>query len=306
MDAAGRLLVESYHYRAHEPPSWERPAPREQPQRWGGFYESSGDSQQSSAEILAYAALWRVAVGKFRFDVVVSPRYARQGMGRRLFELVIHEAKRADAVTLQARACDNSVETLAFLARRGFVETMRMRGFVLDLTAVDTSSPITATDLATLPGVSAAAVSPMQITDPGFWNKLVDLQEAAREGWPDPDPGGPVVRAQAIELRSMLMPSAEPPIAFFVASHRDQFVGYSALIRRRATTEAQFAATAVRPGLRGRGLGTALRARCLAVARAAGYDTVHSASGNDALIRINARFGFRETHCEVRFVRRLQ
>ena len=47
-------------------------------------------------------------------------------------------------------------------------------------------------------------------------------------------------------------------------------------------------------------------ARCLLVGRGAGYDTVHSISGNDALIRINRRFGFRETYCEVRLVRRLK
>jgi GNAT superfamily N-acetyltransferase len=305
-EAAGRLLVESYPYRGHEPRSWHRPAPKEQPRRWGAFHQSAVDSQQSSPEIIAYAALWKVEGEKFRFDVVVSPRYVRHGLGRRLFDVVLHEARVADAATLQARASDNCVEALAFLARREFVETMRMRGFVLDLTTADTRAFIAATNVATPAGVSIAAVTPEQAADSRFWSKLLDLQEAAREGWPDPDPGGPVTPVQPTEFRSMFMASTELPVAFFVASCEDQFVGYSALLRQHATREARFAATAVHPGVRRQGLSTALRARCLVVAQAAGCTTVRSASGNDALIRSNARFGFKETYCEVRLVRRLK
>jgi GNAT superfamily N-acetyltransferase len=246
-----------------------------------------------------------MAAQKCRFDVVVSPRHVRQGLGRRLFDMVLDEARQIGAATLQARACDHAVEALAFLARREFVETMRMRGFALDLTTVDMPSLVAATRLAAAPGVSIAAVSPAQAVDPGFWTKLADLQDAAREGWPDPDPGGPVTPCQPDELRSMLMPSSGPPVAFFVASCRDRFVGYSVLIRRDATGEAQFALTAVHPGARGQGVGTTLRSQCLVVARAAGYTVVRSASGNDALIRMNARFGFRETYCEIRLVRRV-
>src|SRR4029453_16304923 len=119
-EAAGRLLVESYPYRGHEPPSWQRPAPSEQPRRWGAFYQSAVDSQQSSPVILAYAALWRVEGEKFRFVVVVGPRYLRRGLGRRLFDIVLDEARLAGAATLQARTCDHCVEAMAFLARREF------------------------------------------------------------------------------------------------------------------------------------------------------------------------------------------
>ena len=238
--------------------------------------------------------------------MVVTPVTSAMASGRRLFDLVLDEARLADAATLQARTCDHCVEAMAFLARREFVETMRMRGFVLDVTTADTRALVATTNQAPPTGVSIAAVTPEQAADSRFWAMLADLQEAAREGWPEPDPGGPVTPVQPTELRSMLMPSGGRPVAFVVASSEDQFVGYSALVRRRGSGEAQFAATAVRPGVRGQGLGTGLRARCLVVAGAAGCTTVRSASGNDALIRMNARFGFKETHCEVRLVRRLK
>jgi GNAT superfamily N-acetyltransferase len=291
------LLGEAYPHRAHEPASWQRPAPQEQPRRWGAFHPSSGD------DLVGYAALWRVEEARFRFDVVVSPRHVRHGVGRGLFDVIVHEAQNAGAATLQARAYDTDVASVAFLARRQFLEPMRMRGFVLDLTTIDMGLlPIDPT--ASL-DVSISAVSPADVADPEFWIRLADLHGAAREGWPDPDPGGPIQPVMPAELRSMLLPSDESPVAFFVASRGNQFVGYSALMRRRAAGEAQFAATAVRPMARGQRLATALRARCLVVAREAGYTTVRSASGSGPLIRINARFGFTETYCELRLVRRL-
>jgi GNAT superfamily N-acetyltransferase len=269
LEAAGQLLVESYPYRAHEPPFWRRPAPREQPRRWGVFSQSSISGQESSAEILAYAARWRVEGEKFRFDVVVSPRYAGHGLGRRLIDLVTHEARLLGAATLQARARDSDAESLVFLSRRGFVETMKMRGFVLELATIEPPLLVTAAGLPLPPDVSIDQVPPAQSDAAGFWEKLTDLHEAARDGWPDPDPGGSISPTQPAELRSFIMPSGEPAVAFFLASRADQFVAYSALVRRQAAGEAQFALTAVRPEARGQGLGTALRARCLLVGRGA-------------------------------------
>ena len=102
------------------------------------------------------------------------------------------------------------------------------------------------------------------------------------------------------------MPADDSAIAFFIASRGDQFIGYSLLSRRRDSGEAQFASTAVRPVMRGQGIATALRARCILTARDSGFETVRSASGNAALIRINERFGFQDTCSEVRLVRRLR
>jgi ribosomal protein S18 acetylase RimI-like enzyme len=303
--AAARLLVEAYPYRAHEPSSWTRPAPHEQPERWGIFCASSDQGRSSTAEIVGYAALWIVQQQKFRFDVIVSSGHVRRGLGTQLFEIVLQQAQRRGAATLQARACHDAAHALAFLARREFVETMRMRRFVLQLADVDLRSLVASTDLTNDPDVSIAAVSPEQTADIRLWRRLADLHDAAREGWPDPDPGGPISACEPDAIRSMLIPSPEPPLGFFVASSHNRFVGYSVLVRRRHTGEAQFAATAVRPDARGRGIATALRAHCLLVAQRTGYGTVHSASGSDALIRINRRFGFKETYCEVRLVRRL-
>jgi N-acetylglutamate synthase-like GNAT family acetyltransferase len=298
LESAGRLLVESYPHRAHEPAYWQRSPEREHMQRWGIFDHPD--------HLVAYAALWRVDGQKFRFDVIVSPPQRRRGHGDRLFELVNHEAENAGAETLQARAYGVATDSLTFLARRQFVETMRMRGFARSLAGIDVSSLTAASRSCLTPDVSIEMASPSQYKNEPLWDKLAELHDAAREGWPDPDPGGPMAATDPAMLWRMLMPSKESVIAFMIASQRDQFVGYSVLSRRRDTGEAQFASTAVRPSMRDRHVATALRARCMIRARDAGFLTVRSASGNPALIRINERFGFHGTYTEVRLVRRLR
>src|SRR5262245_2521858 len=288
-DGASRLLLDAYPYRSHEPAAWHAPARHERPRRWGAWLAVG--CERSLGEMVGYASLWIVEGRKCRFDVVVNPAFRRQGIGRALFDLVTCEARTIDAATLQARALETSSDALAFLARRQFRETMRMRGFALDLSTLN-RHVLDAASAMTIEGVSIGAATSEQILDPGFWNDLTDLHEGAQEGWPDPDPGGPRTALVPAALRTMLMPRVQPPLAFFLASQSDRLVGYSALARRGTAGESQFAATAVRPEARRRGIATALRAHCLLTARSAGCATARSASGSDALIRINRRFGF--------------
>jgi len=271
-------------------------------QRWG-IFDHAG---QLPDRLVAYAALWRVEGQRFRFDVIVSPPHRQRGHGNHLFGVVRDQAENAGAETLQARAYGTAMDSLAFLGRRQFAETMRMRGFVLPLAGIDLGSLTAASTSCRTPDVSIETVSPSRFDNEQFWEQLAELHDAAREGWPDPDPGGPRTTTDPAVLCGMLMPSKESPVAFLIASRSGEFVGYSLLSRRRDTGEAQFASTAVRPSMRGRNVATALRARCIIRARDAGFLAVRSASGNPALIRINERFGFHETYTEVRLVRRLR
>src|SRR5262245_34815161 len=93
LDAAGRLLVDAYPYRAHEPRSWRQYAEREEAQRWGAFQITTTTADDERTELMAYSALWRVEAQKFRFDAVVSPPWTQRGLGHRLVELVVHEAR---------------------------------------------------------------------------------------------------------------------------------------------------------------------------------------------------------------------
>lgn len=293
---AERLFVDAYPYRAHEIAAWRVASVEEAPQRWGM-------TAPDRTRLLAYVALWRVEAQKHRFDLIVQPDARRNGLGHRLLDAVLDRARDRGASTLQARALADSPASLEFLRHRGFDETMRMRSFELDLGGL----PAVVRASSRAPRDAAIAIAPVtaaDVADASFWTRLTALHNACRDGWPDPDPGGAALPLSADALRSLLLPATGPPLAFFLATAGSDLCGYSVL-RRRHSGRAQFAATAVRPEMRRRGIATALRAECLLAATEAGCTFASSASGNDALIRINHRFGFREVRSEVRLVRRL-
>jgi GNAT superfamily N-acetyltransferase len=255
---------------------------------------------------VTYAAIWNVERHKYRFDLIVDDAWRRRGIGSQSLAMVLTEAQRAGARTLQARAYAECTDAIAFLTRREFVETMRMQGFLLDLLRIDDGALSTQRQRLTSTHIVIVPATISDISDREFWRKIAGLQFATQAGWPDPDPDGIVDVMSETELRRMLIPSGELPLAFFVAERRGEFLGYSVLaVRAHRDREAQFVATAVRPEARYHGIATALRARCLSVAKAAGVQTIRSTSGHLAILRMNERLGFRPTYCEVRLVRRL-
>ena len=144
--------------------------------------------------------------------------------------------------------------------------------------------------------------------DSDAWRKLRDVSEAARVGWPDPDPrpDGTSGEEQSVEqFRAQANDFHMIPEACFLAVDHEQYVGYSALaLRDRARAAAGSAATAVRPEYRGFGVATALKARCVRWAQEHGVRRLSTSSGNPVMVRVNEKFGFRRTYVEVRLVRR--
>jgi GNAT superfamily N-acetyltransferase len=295
IDAAGRLFVEAYPHRAHEVRFWGNENIRERTRRWL--------AESPAGALLGYAALWHVEQEKYRVDVIVDRPSRRRGIGTRMHDVASAEAARARARTMQARAYEESADAIEFLEHRQYAETMRMHGFELDLARVENAMLSSAASSAS--SVEFLSPSHADLVEEQFWRKLRELQTRAQEGWPDPDPGGPIEPMTEDALRAMLVPRGEMPLAWFIAVSGGEPAGYSALARIASSPDqAQFIATAVRPDFRGRHIATALRARCLAAAKDAAIVRVRSASGHPAILRSNDAFGFQRRYCEVRLVRR--
>jgi GNAT superfamily N-acetyltransferase len=158
------------------------------PRRWVTADETTG-------EIVAYAAHWRVRQQKFRMDLLVHPARRRRGIGRTLYDTIINDLRATPAETLQARAWDDWVESLAFLARRAFAEVHRMYELRLDLRAADLKPFAKLPARLSAEGISFSTLPAEEATDEmRCWARLTDLQNAAAVDWPDPDPGGPFTR----------------------------------------------------------------------------------------------------------------
>ena len=159
--------------------------------RHGGYlpaalrWTASGPTDDA---LRAYASLWRVDGDRFRMDLVVAPRWRRQGIGSRMMETLIDTAASAGAATLQARAYASAADALRFLERRGFAETMRMHGMRLDLAALDADRLAEYERRAAARGFTTTTLAEAERSDPECWHRLCELYGAAQEGWADPDP----------------------------------------------------------------------------------------------------------------------
>ena len=242
-------------------------------------------------------------------DLVVDPAYQRRGLGGALLDFLIVQARLAGATSLQARAYAEQRGALALLDRRGFRETMRMTGLELsDVSATRAGNLDELRHALDGQGMRIATLSEALTTDAHAWEKLHAANQAARFGWPEPDPlpGGEVPPPETPEqFRARSEHVRLIPEACFLAMYGSDFVGYSALTAVDASaTEAGSGGTAVHPDYRGRGIATALKACCVAWAREHGVGKLTTSSGNPAMVHVNEKFGFRRTYAEVRLVRR--
>jgi GNAT superfamily N-acetyltransferase len=248
-----------------------------------------------SDEPRAYASLWRVAGDRFRMDLVVDPAWRRRGIGSRMLETLVEAAASAGAATLQARTYASDAESLRFLERRGFAETMRMQGMRLDVREIDAERLAAYERRAAAQGFAITTLADAQRSDRECWRKLWRLYGDAQEGWADPDPRpGPI---QPLSYEAFLSRMAElppDPEAFFILVMDGWYAGFTGLL-----------GTVVHPDFRGRGLANALKARAALHARDTGVEALETSTGSAAMQRANESVGYRVTSTEVRLVRRI-
>jgi mycothiol synthase len=253
------------------------------------------------ARVVGYGSFWPVRDRRFRMDLTVAPEHRRRGTGGELLGVLAGAARAAGAATVQARTEDDRPQVLAFLTRRGFAETMRMHRLVLDVASAALAPYAGVESRLAAAGITLTTLADEQhrIGD-ACWHRLGAAYHAAGDGWPDPDPDPgeyPPAPRGAAEFRRMyeqyegLLPAPEPCI---LAVHGLDIVGFAGPI-----------GTGVRPAMRGRGIATALKLRVITSARERGVTTLHSTTGNPAMLKVNERLGYRRTSTEVRLVRRL-
>ena len=179
---AAQLMAGAYPHRAHEPRSWLMGLEPSATKHW--VVDNVQGGQRA-----AYLALWAVHGTKFRFDLIVDPAHRNRGLGTRLLDWLVEHARALGATSLQARTYSTERVAMRVLDRRGFRETMRMTGLVLDDVARVQLHP-----LAVLQrklegrGIRITTLARELATDRSAWAKLRDTNQAAYVGWPDPDP----------------------------------------------------------------------------------------------------------------------
>lgn len=248
-------------------------------------------------QVIGFGTWWHVRLAKFRMDLFVAPQSRRRGVGSRLLDHVLAEARTTGAATLQARAGSEDRESLAFLHARGFAETMRMHRQVLQVPDANLAAHEHLPARLAEQGVVLELMDQELARRPDGWQEFCRLYNAAREGWLDPDPG-PETPLTPSELRrrheEYVQEHGVDPGQCYLAVRADRYVGFTGAL-----------GTAVDPAFRGQKIATALKLRAISFARDHGVARLETGSGNPAMLAVNARLGFKLTSTEVRLVRPL-
>lgn len=261
--------------------------------------------EDGSQQLIGYAACWNVVRRKHRMGLIVHPDWRNHGVGGELLGAINAALRSMPAATLQARTWDDWADSLRFLRRRGFVEIHRMIELRLNLIEADLTSLAEIPRRLTEQGIQFTTLR-QEEQDWRFWAKLTDLQQAAVNGWPDPDPDGVVTIPTEADVRRMFDSLGTTPETIFLAKDGDLFIGYTALGPDHHDPDViGTGPTAVRPEYRGRGVATALKVLALIHAQQQGWRTAVTRSASPAMIRVNEKLGFRRGRAEVRLVRKL-
>ena len=285
--SAGALFAAHLPSRADEPARWREEDAKGSVTRWV--------AESHSCDIAAYASLWCVKDDRYRLDLIVAADHRRRGLGGRLLQRVTERAVGSGAATLQARSSGDDIDSLRFLERRAFTETMRMDQLELDVARANLEPFSELGAHLEARGITITTLAEEGADDAQVWERLRDVHEDARHGWPDPDPSATSRPPTVEDVRSHMTLWSIDPSEYFIAKRGDEYVGFSGP-----------AGTGVRRSDRNGGIATALKVRWISLARERGVASMKSSSGNPAMLHVNAKLGYHRTWTEVRLVRRFR
>jgi GNAT superfamily N-acetyltransferase len=257
---------------------------------------------------VAYGCGWLQGAGRARIDLIVHPAHGQLGIGGRLLDHLLEQARQAAVTRVQARAREQG-PALAFLERRGFTETNRMVRLVLNVPAAEPERFRSVVEQVAARGVEVVTRAEEEARCADVMPRIYELVRASAPGRPDPYVADDSrVTAGTLEDAVRYVACSYQPLspeAFFLARHGDQFVGLSFL--RSAIEDGVIwqGDTLVHPDWRRRGIATALKVRTIEYTQASGYGAILTNTASAGMLALNLALGFECLGAEVRLVRDL-
>jgi mycothiol synthase len=273
------------------------------------IYESFSKSSQaydlvvvdrSSQQIVGAGSLFRIVFmddPDFQWIACdVMPDRRRQGIGSRLYIALHAEAKRRGLRGLRVTVREDARESLAFVARRGFVERRRVWRSSLELATADTSALPSLVRELSAGGITFTTLAEEGPQDESVLHGLHELMVVSGRDIPVLGTHTPV---PFDEFRQFFAagPTAIPR-AWFLAKDGPAYVGMSFGSSDTAQPRVlQQHFTGIRPEYRRRGIALALKLQLIEFAKRGGFERITTAndSMNQPMWTINQRLGFRKS-----------
>lgn len=264
-------------------------------------------------EVVAYAGYrhvpWAHHPEKFFSFVNVHPDHQGQGIGSRLMDEILSAVRAHGGRRLKAWTREDRSRAVAFLRRYGFVEQAREFESRLEVAGVGLDRFRDHQDRAARLGVSITTLQEEIRRDANCLGAVYEAHCVLDTDIPRDDPEPPTPPP----MEEFLAQEVRHPRAlldgFFLAKMEDLYVGESALKRSDGDPGLLHQQlTAVLPAYRGQGIAVALKAATIAYAQEKGYRVIRTfnSSRNEAMLAVNAKFGFVRMPAWVTFVKLLE
>jgi mycothiol synthase len=228
---------------------------------------------------------------KFHVTLQVLPDYRCQGIGSALYDQLMAGLRPCDPLKLRADGYGNLLDGVRFLEQRGFVEVFRERPLHLDVMACDPKPFSGVKDKLRAQGIEVKTLHDLE-GDPKRDRKVYDLYWEATGDVPSEAEIAQMDFEDWVEwtLKDPLVPHG----GYFIAVHKEAYVGLSEFGKYRASDALQAGLVGVKRAYRRRGIALALQLKGIAYARANGHPLIKTSTSvtNRPMLRLYERLGF--------------
>ncbi len=255
-------------------------------QRWVAIYDG---------RVVAYGLYDQLPLmyhpRKFLISVVVHPDYQNKGIGSAMYEHIIAALRPFNPLSVRAIARENRKRSVEFLKAKGFQEDQRDYVLSLDVGYIDLAQYAGIEKNLQTQGIKIKALRELQ-ADHNYDYKLHRLYNELNQDMPAPEPTTPVSYEYFME--NMLNNMNLLPEAYFVAIHKDEYIGMNVLYDRPGNGYLFNEFTGVKRQYRRKRIALALKLQGITYARANKYSTIKTFNNasNDPILSLNEHLGF--------------
>lgn len=230
---------------------------------------------------------------KFNIWIIVRPELQNRKVGAALYDHIYKHLMEFEPISIFTEAKEDMSRTISFLKSREFKEFQRYSDSELEIEKVDLSSFENMKAKSNMKDIEIKTLKKLE-SDPDRNRKMYDLDQTVALDMPDEE-GFTKVDYDTYVKRG-IEGSYILQDGYFVAIHKNQYVGVSNLMRPEGDVNLWTGLTGVRREYRRRGIATHLKIRAIEYAKKqeAPLIKTDNQSGNKPMLNLNKKLGFKK------------